>query len=917
MYFNGSSIYNAKPIPSAVNSQGYPSTLTKTTFTIGGTSSNTMRGHVDEFLLYNTVLSDSEILFNYNINDKLALGMTGPTGPTGSTGASGQAGPGFMYQVPQYGLVRFYKYDIEDYSSIANNANIINRAYTPAIYDASLILNSSATTPVSTSILKYGNASFFSNRDAAGTTAKGVALKGFSIPSGGMTVSSWFRPTSTNNMNVFYSSNANNMSVTTVYSLTGINDLINLYITPDGNGNYSINATIWQTGSYRGSYFSRSISVGTPNQYNWHHISWSIDSNNGTAIWIIMFDGVIIYNDIAPFNSNDINGGYPVTGSKQYTYTAFNSYSYFDNFVFYNRSLNTSELYQIYLADNLLKGVTGITGPTGPNGSNGRDGRTGVTGTTGFTGPIGIDGIIGSSGLTGNTGNRGSVGAIGIIGNRGSTGITGNTGPSQSGSVGPSVTSARLGISGNTGPRQIGPRSNTGSTGRTGITGTTGITGVGPTGSNGIIGTIGIIGITGPVGIVGPKGPSADITDSATGPKGPEGLEGPEGPVEANTGNTSYTGSTGETGSIGNDGFIAPTGPTGYTGATGVSSIGPIGENGQQGPTGPTGYMGHTGQTGYTGHTGYYGFQGIVGYTGIIGYVYQTGYTGINGIEGYTGYYYTGYTGYIGYTGADESQIRNVPTIVSFDDDMTYTRQMLSRQMQQNSYITDGALDVIAIARGYTQNDTVYTFGKSRNTTYMAAIATDASYGTVTSGNIKRWSSLNNADSNPINRVIWDGVKWIVTRNTSTLYSYNAETFSTIDISGSILSSIERNAKIYVGIGKGGLFYSYDGLNWVNSVSGTALINNPSTAQIGKVVWNGSLWVAVGNGISCTIIYSSDGMNWTGVVNSTTVFDVIGGAIDLVWNGTIWVATGANSSGKLIATSVDGITWSNVNTVTI
>jgi hypothetical protein len=230
--------------------------------------------------------------------------------------------------------------------------------------------------------------------------------------------------------------------------------------------------------------------------------------------------------------------------------------------------------------------------------------------------------------------------------------------------------------------------------------------------------------------------------------------------------------------------------------------------------------------------------------------------------------------------------------------------------MQQNSYITDGTLDVIAIARGYTRNDTVYTFGKAKNTTYMATIKTDASYGTVTSANANNWSSLNNSSANAINRVIWDGTKWIVTRNESALYSYNGETFAAIDNSGGfILSHIERNSKLYVGIGKGGLFYSYDGIHWKNSVSGTSLINNSSVAQIGKVIWNGSLWVAVGNGVSYTIIYSTDGINWTGVSNSKTIFDVAGGAIDLAWNGTIWVAIGANSSGKLTATSIDGITW--------
>jgi len=260
-----------------------------------------------------------------------------------------------------------------------------------------------------------------------------------------------------------------------------------------------------------------------------------------------------------------------------------------------------------------------------------------------------------------------------------------------------------------------------------------------------------------------------------------------------------------------------------------------------------------------------------------------------------------------------------VPTIVSFDDDMTYTRQMLSRQMQSNSYITDGALDILAMSRGYTQNETVYTFGKSRNTTYVATAAVDSSYGTISSSNLKNWSPLKNTSSTPPNNVVWDGTKWIVTRNDqySILYSYNAESFTSVDVSGTKLRSIAKNSQLYVGVGSGGVYYSYDGINWNNSTSGSSLLDNmnTTTAQIGKVVWNGSLWVAVGNGTTYTIIYSLDGINWTGVSNSKIIFDIEGGGIDLVWNGTIWVGIGANSSGKLIATSSNGVDWTTANMV--
>jgi hypothetical protein len=80
------------------------------------------------------------------------------------------------------------------------------------------------------------------------------------------------------------------------------------------------------------------------------------------------------------------------------------------------------------------------------------------------------------------------------------------------------------------------------------------------------------------------------------------------------------------------------------------------------------------------------------------------------------------------------------------------------------------------------------------------------------------------------------------------------------------------------------------------------------------VVWNGLLWVAAGNGTSYTIVYSYDGITWTGVANSKTLFNLTGGVIDIAWNGTIFVAVGAGTN--IIATSYDGITWSNT-TITL
>ena len=87
-------------------------------------------------------------------------------------------------------------------------------------------------------------------------------------------------------------------------------------------------------------------------------------------------------------------------------------------------------------------------------------------------------------------------------------------------------------------------------------------------------------------------------------------------------------------------------------------------------------------------------------------------------------------------------------------------------------------------------------------------------------------------------------------------------------------------------------------------------MNNNENIQIGKVVWNGSIWVAVGNGESCTIMFSYDGITWNGVSGSKSFFDANGGGMDIIWNGALFVAVGAGNS-TYIVTSEDGMNWSN------
>jgi hypothetical protein len=127
----------------------------------------------------------------------------------------------------------------------------------------------------------------------------------------------------------------------------------------------------------------------------------------------------------------------------------------------------------------------------------------------------------------------------------------------------------------------------------------------------------------------------------------------------------------------------------------------------------------------------------------------------------------------------------------------------------------------------------------------------------------------------------------------------------------------------------------------------TNIVNSPFSNVVNDAVWNGKLWVAVGDGTTNTISTSLDGINWIGRGNyifssscngvdwspqqnifmavgsgtnmvaksmdgiywigtNTTLFSF--GGNDIKWNGDIWVAVGT-SSGNTIAYSLDAISW--------
>jgi hypothetical protein len=115
--------------------------------------------------------------------------------------------------------------------------------------------------------------------------------------------------------------------------------------------------------------------------------------------------------------------------------------------------------------------------------------------------------------------------------------------------------------------------------------------------------------------------------------------------------------------------------------------------------------------------------------------------------------------------------------------------------------------------------------------------------------------------------------------------------------------AIAWNGSLWVAAGNGTantLAYSTNGATWTGL--GTTIF---STGY--GIAWNGSLWVAGGDGTTNTLAYSTGGTEWTGL--GKTIFNTTGRGIS--WNGSLWVAAG-NGTANTLAYSTNGTTWTGL-----
>jgi hypothetical protein len=125
----------------------------------------------------------------------------------------------------------------------------------------------------------------------------------------------------------------------------------------------------------------------------------------------------------------------------------------------------------------------------------------------------------------------------------------------------------------------------------------------------------------------------------------------------------------------------------------------------------------------------------------------------------------------------------------------------------------------------------------------------------------------------------WNGTLWVAGGSTS------------VDASGN-------------GNGSGVMVYSYDGITW------TTITQSILTVSVNDIEWNGTVFVAVGQGSEYCMAYSTDGITWLPVTQTAATLGITT-AYCVTWGQNYFVLGGKGTND--MAYSTDGITWTATN----
>jgi hypothetical protein len=256
-----------------------------------------------------------------------------------------------------------------------------------------------------------------------------------------------------------------------------------------------------------------------------------------------------------------------------------------------------------------------------------------------------------------------------------------------------------------------------------------------------------------------------------------------------------------------------------------------------------------------------------------------------------------------GYISAGQSYIDNLTVDVLDAGFLTFTGAVITNIDVEN--ISASYEAVSTLQGGYISSGVLYGGRGTIQDLRASTISTSMLYSEKVGINVAvpqySLDILGNArvtNYNPVNR--WVSVGFEI--NTIAYSDNNGVSWTGVSPSPFSTAGIgiAWNGSMWVAGGEGSntMFYSYDGINWLT------VLSTPLTAGCEDIAWNGSMWIAVGQGPSDTIAYSYDGLTWIGA--GKTIFDDYGYGV--AWNGSMWVAVGKGSL-NTIAYSYDGINW--------
>jgi hypothetical protein len=186
------------------------------------------------------------------------------------------------------------------------------------------------------------------------------------------------------------------------------------------------------------------------------------------------------------------------------------------------------------------------------------------------------------------------------------------------------------------------------------------------------------------------------------------------------------------------------------------------------------------------------------------------------------------------------------------------------------------------------------------------------------------WSTLSSANAifgpnGVAYSVKWNGKMWVIgAQGTLMAYSTDPQGQSwtqTISPLTNIMYGIDYSGSLWVAVGDGvsatdiTVCYSYDGIVWQISTSGSSLLKRGL-----RVVWGGNIWVAGGfklSGSGSYLIYSFDGINWA-ACSGSDIATYMTGIYGISYNGSFWIAVGSSgTANRTSLISYNGIDWTS------